>query len=325
MGRVPMSALDPVTEEAIAWMVRLDAGRAGAETRQRFARWHASDARHAEAWQRLQQRVGQPLDAVRAIDNRLPGQAREAREVLLRPSRRTLLRGLALAAPVGAGLLLADRVQPLGALIADFSTGTGERRQFTLADGSELTLNARTRVNASFIDGAPQLRLREGDIVLQVADSAPRPVSVRTYESVTHAPGARVMVRKEAGATRVTALANSIEVFDAQGQREVLRRQQGARIAADGIRRLADGQVDGADWLQGLLVVNRRPLSYVLGELQRYRRDLLRVSDAAGEILVQGVFPLGDVDRALRVLTETLPIAVQRYGPWLTLIEARAK
>ncbi|MNV87275.1 fec operon regulator FecR [compost metagenome] len=72
-------------------------------------------------------------------------------------------------------------------------------------------------------------------------------------------------------------------------------------------------------------MVNRRPLSYVLGELQRYRRDLLRVSDAAGEILVQGVFPLGDVDRALRVLSETLPIALQRYGPWITLIDARAK
>lgn len=320
-----MPSLDPVTEEAIAWMVRLDAGRAGAEAQQRFERWHASDVRHAEAWRRLQQRMGQPLDAVRTLDNRLPGQAREAREVLLRPSRRTLLRGLALAAPVGAGLLLADRVQPLGAWVADFSTGTGERRQFALADGSELTLNARTRVDADFSDGAPQLRLREGDIVLRVAADAEHAVRVVTGESVTRALGARVMVRKEEGATQVAALEHRVEIFDAQGRSQVLRAQQGARMGAAGISRLADGQVDSADWLQGLLVVDRRPLSYVLGELQRYRRDLLRVSDAAAGILVQGVFPLGDVDRALQVLAETLPIAVQRYGPWLTRIDARAK
>lgn len=320
-----MPSLDPATEEAIDWMVRLDAGRAGADVQQRFAQWHASDVRHAQAWNALQQRLGQPLDAVRALDSRLPGQARQAREVLLRPTRRTLLRALALAAPVGAGLLLADRVQPLGALIADFSTGTGERRSFSLADGSELTLNARTRVDASFVAGAPQLRLREGDIVLQVADHAAHPVSVLSGESVTRVLGARVMVRKEPQATRVTALAHRVEVLAAQGQSEVLRAQQGVRISATGIQRLADNQVDSADWLQGLLVVNRRPLSYVLGELQRYRRDLLRVSDAAADILVQGVFPLGDVDRALLVLSETLPITVSRYGPWLTRIDARAK
>lgn len=320
-----MSSLDPATEEAIDWMVRLDAGRAGADVQQRFAQWHASDARHAQAWSALQQRLGQPLDTVRALDSRLPGQAREAREVLLRPTRRTLLRAVALAAPVGAGLLLADRVQPLGALIADFSTGTGERRSFSLADGSELTLNARTRVDAFFVAGAPQLRLREGDIVLQVADQAAHPVNVLSAESVTRVLGARVMVRKEPQATRVTALAHKVEVLAAQGQSEVLRAQQGVRICATGMERLADNQVDGADWLQGLLVVNRRPLSYVLGELQRYRRDLLRVSDAAADILVQGVFPLGDVDRALLVLSETLPITVSRYGPWLTRIDARAK
>jgi len=148
---------------------------------------------------------------------------------------------------------------------------------------------------------------------------------VLSAESVTRVLGARVMVRKEPQATRVTALAHRVEVLAAQGQSEVLRAQQGVRISAAGMERLADNQVDGADWLQGLLVVNRRPLSYVLGELQRYRRDLLRVSDAAADILVQGVFPLGDVDRALLVLSETLPITVSRYGPWLTRIDARTK
>lgn len=320
------SPLDQAMDEAIHWMVRLRSGRDGAEDRQSFERWHASDASHAEAWGRLQQTVDQPFDTVRAVDGRLPGQAMEARRLLLQPSRRTLLRslgGLGIAACAGVGLLAADRLQPLGALVADFSTGTGERRTFSLDDGSRLTLNARTRVDADFTQGTRHLMLREGDIVVQVAPDAARPFVVSTLEADTRALGTRFSVRQEAGATRVAVLAHSVEVRGLHGERQVLQAREGARIDAAGIGRLAEDQVDAAEWQQGLLVVNRRPLSEVVGELQRYRRDVLRVSPAAADILVQGVFRLDDVDRALLALAETLPITVTRYGPWLTTIERR--
>ncbi|HSX70086.1 MAG TPA: iron dicitrate transport regulator FecR, partial [Pseudomonas sp.] len=33
-----------------------------------------------------------------------------------------------------------------------------------------------------------------------------------------------------------------------------------------------------------------------------------------------GVFPLDDTPRSLTALAETLPIRVDHYGPWLTLV-----
>ena len=40
------------------------------------------------------------------------------------------------------------------------------------------------------------------------------------------------------------------------------------------------------------------------------------------DLRVQGVFPLDDSERTLAALAETLPIRVERYGSWLTLIDA---
>jgi transmembrane sensor len=39
---------------------------------------------------------------------------------------------------------------------------------------------------------------------------------------------------------------------------------------------------------------------------------------------VQGVFPLNDPERTLSALAETLPIRVDHYSPWLTLIRAKS-
>jgi transmembrane sensor len=38
---------------------------------------------------------------------------------------------------------------------------------------------------------------------------------------------------------------------------------------------------------------------------------------------VQGVFPLDAPDRTLDALAETLPIRINRYSPWLTMISKR--
>jgi transmembrane sensor len=234
-----------------------------------------------------------------------------------------MLSGLAIAMAAGAGLLLADRLQPLGALVADFSTGTGERRGFALEDGSQLTLNARTRVDVDFSVSARRLRLHEGDVVVQVAPDAGRPFTVSTAQADIRALGTRFSVRQEAGATRVAVQEHSVEVLDPFGRKAILKAGEGALIDISGIGRVAEDQVDGAEWARGLLVVNRRPLVHVVAEMQRYRRDVLRVSPEAENIPVQGVFPLDDIDRALAGLAETLPVTVTHYGPWLTHIDAR--
>jgi transmembrane sensor len=47
------------------------------------------------------------------------------------------------------------------------------------------------------------------------------------------------------------------------------------------------------------------------------------VAPEVRDLRVQGVFPLDDPDRVFSALAETLPIRVNRYSPWLTLIGAK--
>jgi transmembrane sensor len=303
-------------------MVRLQSGHATPEDQHGFADWQRSDARNQQAWARLQQTIGKPVATLRAVDSRLPGQARDARETLLRPARRIFIRGLAIAATAGGALALVDRMQPLASFTADLRTGTGERRTLTLADGSVLTLNARTLVDVGFVDGQRQLFLRQGEIVVQVARDPLRPFIVATRDGSVRALGTRFVVAQETDRSRVSVLEHRVELRTVQGSRRVLRDGEGAWFGTDRITLIDAPLVAGDDWTRGLLVVNRQPLSWVVEELQQYRRGLIRLSPEVAEVPVQGVFPLSDVDRALSALAETLPIRVARYGPWLTNIGA---
>ena len=315
--------LDAATQQAIDWMVRLSSGRVQPAERQAFERWQAADPAHAQAWERLQDTVGRPVGALRAVDSRQPGQAQQARQLLLQPRRRTALKGLAVVASAGVGLLLLDRWQPLGAVLADYSTGTGQRARFALPDGSTLVLNARSRVNLAFDEGLRRLRLLEGDIVVQVAADVQRPLVVSTAQADIRALGTQFAVEQLAERTQVRVLESRVELRSLSGESAVLGSGEAAQVDAAGLQRLAADQMPSTEWQRGWLVVQQRPLHEVIAQLQRYRHGLLRVSPEAAQIQVQGVFPLDDIERALTGLAETLPIRVQRFGSWLTRIDVR--
>ncbi|MNI78379.1 fec operon regulator FecR [compost metagenome] len=57
--------------------------------------------------------------------------------------------------------------------------------------------------------------------------------------------------------------------------------------------------------------------------LRPYSRGFVRLAPQVRGLRVQGVFPLDDPDRAFNALAETLPIRVDRYSPWLTLIGSK--
>ncbi|MCY1356455.1 Protein FecR [compost metagenome] len=316
-----MRRLDPISEAAIDWMVRLGSGAISSGERQALAAWLAADPRHRAAWEQLQGVIETPLAALRR-----PGQTQAAVQTLRQEpalSRRKLLGGGAAVLVLGlAGGLALQRSVPLGGLLADLHTGTGERRQLRLPDGSQLTLNARSVVDVEFGTTQRLLRLRQGELLVQVAADPARPFVVATAEGRVRALGTRFLVRQNAGDSLVAVQEHSVEVSNQAGQRTVLDSGRALRLAADGLYPLDDGGGLGV-WTDGLLEVRDAPLGTVLDALRPYRRGLLRVSPEAARLRVFGVFSLDDSERTLQALAETLPIRVRRYGPWLTLVEVR--
>lgn len=309
------------TEAAVDWMVLLRSGSATPAERGAFAAWRDADASHAAAWTRLQAAIS---GLAPAAGEAAAASRRNAREVLMLPPRRVVLKSLA-----GAGVLLglggaaANRLVPVGELTADLYTGTGERKRVELPDHSTLSLNARAAVDVDYSAARRLVRLRAGSIVVRVASNPGRPFSVQTEDGMVTALGTQFMVRQDAQSTRVVVLEHQVAITTADGTRRVLKEGEGADFDAAGIRLADVSQATGAEWQNGHLLVNRQPLSYVIGELQRYRRGILRVSPDAAGILVQGGFPLDDVNASLAGLADTLPITVRDYGGWITLIGRR--
>lgn len=318
--------LDPVSEQAIDWMVKLRAGTPDAALQTRFNAWLAMDPAHLQAWTQLQDRLGASFNTVRALDRRLPGQASEARQILLQPqgSRRDALRVIAGLGLLGGSLWLCAR-SPLGdSLLADLSTGRGQRQAFDLADGSRLNLNASSAVDLRFDDQQRLVVLRHGELVIQVAPDPQRPLRVRTAQGQVQALGTRFLVAQEQDVTRVVVLQHSVQLRLPDGTTRDLQEGQSALLATGRITPTAGDQRGRADWLVGRLNVLDEPLEQVVEALRPYQRGFIRIAPQVRHLRVQGVFPLDDPARTLAALAETLPIQVDSYSPWLTLIRPRS-
>ncbi|MDD2058974.1 FecR family protein [Pseudomonas sp. GD03860] len=317
--------LDPAAEGAIDWMVRLSAGNTDATLQAQFDQWLASEPSHAQAWNRLQERLGGACQTVRSLDRRVPGQAGEARRVLLQPStsRRDVLRSIAALGMLGGGVWLGAR-SPMGeALLADLRTGRGERRTFDLADGSRLSLNAGSAVDLQFDEHQRLLILRQGELVIQVASDPRRPLRVRTAQGELRALGTRFLVSQEAGATRLLVLEHSVRASLFNGTGQDVQEGRAALLLSQRIDALGNGEAHRADWLNGRLNVLDDSLEAVVEALRPYYRGFVRVEPQVRGLRVQGVFPLDEPQRAFDALAETLPVRIDHYSPWLTLIRAK--
>ncbi|MBH3431183.1 FecR domain-containing protein [Pseudomonas alkylphenolica] len=315
-------SIDPAGEQAIDWMVRLSAGNPGEKLQHEFNQWLISDPAHAHAWNRLQERLGGACRTVRALDRRVPGQAGEARQLLLQGnrSRRDLLRSFAAVGLLGGGLWLGARSQLGETLLADLRTAKGERRHFTLADGSRLSLNANSAVDLQFDAQQRLLILHQGELVIQVAPDAQRPLRVRTAEGEVRALGTRFLVSQQAEATRVVVLEHAVRARLYNGAEQDIQEGQAALLYAQRIETLGNGELHRADWLSGRLNVLDDSLEAVVDALRPYYRGFARVDPAVRALRVQGVFPLDEPQRAFAALAETLPVRVDHYSPWLTMI-----
>ncbi|MFD2643136.1 FecR family protein [Pseudomonas japonica] len=311
------NALDPVAEEAIAWMVRLRSGQDEARQQVLFQQWLARSPANAAAWEQLQRGLGRHYDVVR----RAPG---ALRDTLLQAdtARRDVLRGLVGVGLLGGGLWLGARSDGGRTLMADLRTGTGERRRLTLADGSRLILNADSAVDFDLAGEHRLLRLYRGALVVQVAADPTRPFIVRTAQGDIRALGTRFLVEQLANdTTRVVVLEHAVRVSLPSGATQDLAEGQAALLWAQRIEPLPTGQAYRADWVEGRLSVLDEPLSTLIDALRPYRSGFIRVSPRVRDLRVQGVFPLDDSERTLAALAETQPIRIKRFGPWLTLID----
>lgn len=318
-------------DAAIDWMVQLCSGESTPADTARHRAWHDADPRHASAWAQVSGAVRHSVEPLRRVQGEQAAQAGKAglngsgaalQTALLRPTRRRALRAALGLAAVGVttGWLL-NRQWPVTALLAQHRTGTGERRELTLADGSRLLLNARSSVDIEFGATSRTVRLRAGEIIATAMPDAARPFVIRTAEGSVQALGTRFLVRQEEGQTVAAVLAHSVRIQTTSSREATLQEGESARFTADDIVPLQTAPAGLAGWERGMLAVHDQPLGEVIAALRPYREGFIRVSPAAARLRVLGAFALDDPERVLESLAQTLPIHLSRYGGWLVTID----
>lgn len=304
---------DPILIEALEWLVRLRDQRATDADRQAFRRWHDRDAGHAAAWveaEALWQRfdVAQP-----AFDDR-----RAARRRLRR--RQAMLGGAAAALGAG-GLWLLKRPD----LLAEHRTGIGERRGFTLPDGSRVELGSLSALSVQFAGDARRLRLHRGEAFFDVAPDAARPFIVAAAKGVTRALGTRFDIKSDLDAVTVSVSQHAVLV-ESEGHAGV-EVGEGYQLTYDaaGPGRVTPVDPDAvAAWRRGRILFQDVPLRRVLAELERYRRDRILLLDRElGDIAVTAIFNADQAEDALRIIARALPIETTRMTPFLTFVSRR--
>ncbi len=301
----------PATEvqrSAHAWVIRLTSGSALSSDRAAARAWCEQAPEHQHAF----------VEARRVWC--LSAHLAEPHAAARPSSRRMWTLGIAASLVLGFGLAWAQRM----ALDADYYTGTGERRQVVLADGSRITLNANSAVDVSLTADGRRITLRKGEAVFDVMPDPQRPFSVHAGSLSATALGTIYAVRRERERVDVTVRRGRVAVTD--GPDEVtlgVGETVGGR--ADGLGAKQGVDVDKVlAWEEGRLVFELTPLSQVLEQIERYRPGVLMIRDARlGALKVSGTFQLDRLDEGLATLEKVFPLKIERYTHYLLVVSPK--
>ncbi|MDZ5433246.1 FecR domain-containing protein [Pseudomonas fluorescens] len=315
------SIINPqILGEAADWLVQLHSGTATPADHQAIAQWRNRSLEHAQAWQRAEVLLGD----FRGIPANLAMQTLKRasrREGLSRRQTLTRLGLLLLAGPLG----FASQHLPWEQWTADQRTAVGEQKNLQLPDGSQLLLNTDSAVNIAFNPRERRVMLLSGELLISTAkDLGARPFIVETPQGMARAPGTRFCVRTEGSSSHVSVLEGQVMVTPQMLQQSTTL-DAGQRQSFK-LNRFDDPQrfdVAAMSWDKGMLLANNMRLDELLGELSRYRPGVLRCHPDVAALRVSGAFSLRDTDASLRLLSDTLPLNINRLTRYWLSVEPR--
>jgi len=147
--------------------------------------------------------------AVQSSDDR-----REQSPSRLRPAGRKRWAIYSLAASIGVLAVIVGALTLYRSWPSTYTTGIGEQRTITLADGSRVELNARSKIRVHFSKEERDIELLDGQALFYVAKDASRPFIVTSDEAHVRAVGTQFDVyRKSSGTTAVTVIEGRVAVL----------------------------------------------------------------------------------------------------------------
>lgn len=319
MPGTPCPLKAPAQQEAAEWYAVLSSGEVSDQEKSDWQAWLDAAPEHARAWTLVEEVISRfqglpPALAQTALDT--PALDRRAALKLLGV---LCVGGGALAAGMNSSTWTRE--------FADFTTGTGEVRSWTLADGTRLSLNARSAVDVLFEPRQRLIRLYRGEILIETGHNLPlaqSPFRVETEHGLIRALGTRFMVSTRAHDVEVSLFTGALEVQPYGAAVQRLQAGEATRLERNKTSLIHPQNPNAAAWEHGLIFADGMPLSLYLKQLAQYRRGILSCDSTAATLQVSGVFKLAESDRLLARLPEILPVKVRYFSRYWVRVEALA-
>lgn len=287
-----------IRAEAALWVTRLHGPHRDSTLESGFRRWLADDPSHAAAFELA-------TDAWQRSGNVATSLPMRSEQLAPRFPRMRFASAV-LASTVIACMVVFTALHFLRD--GTFATGPGEQSILTLSDGTQVTMNANSRLLVQFDSHVRRVVLAEGEASFDVTKHQARPFTVVIGDRKVVALGTSFMVRRDepgGSAFTVTLLEGRVAV-EPMSLPDVLPEQSAAvRVLRPGERlRFADHSPETVDspsiervtaWRRGLLIFDDAPLSEAAAEFNRYGPVKITIGDAdIGKIRVGGVFKMSD-------------------------------
>lgn len=218
-------------------------------------------------------------------------------------------------------------------LVTYYKTRIGEQKDIKLPDGSLVTLNTASELEIDFTENKRQLKLKSGEAFFDIAKS-PNPLTVDLGKGLITVLGTQFNVNRARNEIVVAVVEGLVSVdWDNQPRLSEINQETTEQLNSKKPILLSAGKVayfseerkktvpikkiskletrNLLNWRQGFIHFDKKPLTDVVAQLNRYTHRKISVEDSRiAQLPVSGLFELKKVELILEGIDEILPIQV---------------
>jgi len=203
-----------------------------------------------------------------------------------------------------------------------YETEVGEQKHVALDDGSQLFLDAQTRISVAYSDTVRAVNMQYGRANFRVVADPGRPFIVEAAERQIVATHCNFDVRCEDGKVQVLLIHGEAQVKPSSSGGNGEKIRQGERLVAsnDIEKRDRPDMTRQLAWQTGYESFENTDLSQAVDEMNRYSTERLEVDASAANFKVSGIYRVGDNSAFARALEKLLPVTARQNGDSLVIV-----
>ncbi|EMG53497.1 FecR protein [Ochrobactrum sp. CDB2] len=311
-----------IQEQAVDWLMQLQASPRDLEVVEACALWRASDSRHELAFAKASRVFSDTRFLLLQDTDFAKTAARKPRYPV-----RVAVSSMLLFAALAGGFLAFDGPMRLR---ADAISASSEMPVIELSDGSTVQLNAGSAIAFDITNDGRQVQLLRGEAYFIVAPDPQRPFTVKAANGEVTALGTQFDVKLKDGGADVIVTEHAVQVqtsasSSAFSPLDTLRLDEGHSVSYDsrngiGPVSMVDPEL-AASWRSGRLVFEDQPLEHVVEDIARHLPGKVMIANSdLAERRITGTFDLSAPSTALDDFIKAFELKAVRVGSLLTVL-----